>query len=340
MSDKDNKDVEEQKFIKYIIEFNFEIDGIVDKSDIVGAIFGQTEGIFGPSFDLREMAKTGKIGRITPTHMEVKDRKTVGILRISTTREIEAAALIAALVESVDQVGPYRAKFRFKQIIDVREEKIKDIEKRAAEILEKWKIKKIPQAEEILENLRRVLQEKQVRMITVGREKLAAGPGIENSDEIILVEGRADVVNLVRYGVYNVLSIGGGKIPEEIRDIVKGKKVIAFLDGDRGGALNLRKLIQTVKVDYVAVAPEGIAVRCRATDVGAVEASLEADTDGVAEHDLDAAAEVPRELQFAGETIRLQIGAADPEDNVGVNLGVGVEAPEHAHLPVVDLEAE
>ncbi len=257
MSDKDNKDVEEQKFIKYIIEFNFEIDGIVDKSDIVGAIFGQTEGIFGPSFDLREMAKTGKIGRITPTHMEVKDRKTVGILRISTTREIEAAALIAALVESVDQVGPYRAKFRFKQIIDVREEKIKNIEKRAAEILEKWKIKKIPQAEEILENLRRVLQEKQVRMITVGREKLAAGPGIENSDEIILVEGRADVVNLVRYGVYNVLSIGGGKIPEEIRDIVKGKKVIAFLDGDRGGALNLRKLIQTVKVDYVAVAPEG-----------------------------------------------------------------------------------
>ena len=247
----------EEKYIKYIITFTFEIEGIVEKSDIVGAIFGQTEGIFGPSFDLREMAKTGKIGRIVPLNLETRNRKTTGILKVTTTKEIEAAALIAALIESVDQVGPYKARFKFKQIIDAREEKIKDIEQRAAEILESWKIKKIPQAEEILETLRRKMQNRHVRMITVGKEKLAAGPGVEHANEIILVEGRADVITLVKYGINNVLSIGGGRIPEEIRNIVKGKKVTAFLDGDRGGALNLRKLMQTVKIDYVAIAPKG-----------------------------------------------------------------------------------
>ena len=247
----------EKEYIKYILEFEFEIDGVVEKSDIVGAIFGQTEGIFGPTFDLRELAKTGKIGRITPVHMEVKDRRTTGLLRITTTKEIEAAALIAALVESVDQVGPYRSRFKFRRIYDVREEKIKKIERRAMEILENWKINKIPKAEEILETLRKHVQNKHIMSIQIGKERLAAGPGVKDADEIILVEGRADVANLIKYGIDNVLSIGGGKIPEEITKIVRGKRVIAFLDGDRGGLLNLKKLLQTIKIDYVAMAPEG-----------------------------------------------------------------------------------
>jgi len=248
---------EEKEYIKYIIEFEFEIDGVVEKSDIVGAIFGQTEGIFGPTFDLRELAKAGKIGRITPVHMEVKDRRTVGILRLTTTKEIEAAALIAALVESVDQVGPYKAKFKFKRLYDVREEKIKRIVKRALDILESWRLSKVPKAEEILDTLRKHMQNKHIMSVKIGKEKLAAGPGIKEADEIILVEGRADVANLVKYGITNVLSIGGGRIPEEIVKLVKGKKVTAFLDGDRGGLLNLKKLLQTLRIDYVAMAPEG-----------------------------------------------------------------------------------
>jgi DNA primase len=252
-----NNEENSDKIIKYVLTFSFEIDGIVDKSDIIGAIFGQTEGIFGPSFDLREMARTGKIGRITPVNVEVKNRKTTGILKVTTGKEIESAALIAALIESVDQVGPYKARFKFKQIIDAREEKIRGIVRRALEILDNWRIKKIPQAEEILDNLRKRMLNKHIITVKAGAEKLAAGPGIYDADEIILVEGRADVANLVKYGVDNVLSIGGGIIPENIRELVKGKKVTAFLDGDRGGTLNLRKLMQTVKIDYVALAPQG-----------------------------------------------------------------------------------
>jgi len=258
LTSKNNENDEEKQHIKYILTFSFEIDGIVEKSDIVGAIFGQTEGIFGPSFDLREMAKTGKIGRITPINVVTKNRKTTGLLKVTTTKEIEAAALIAALIETVNQVGPYKAKFKFKQIIDAREEKIKEIEKRAMEILENWRIKKLPKAEEVLDSLRRKLQDKiHIKTVSVGGERLAAGPDIETSDEIILVEGRADVANLVKYGIKNVLSIGGGRIPPDINKIVKNKRVIAFLDGDRGGALNLKKLMQTVKIDFVATAPSG-----------------------------------------------------------------------------------
>ena len=253
-----NDSGDEDKHIKYILTFTFEIDGIVEKSDIVGAIFGQTEGIFGPSFDLREMAKTGKIGRIIPVNVSTKNRKTTGTLKVTTTKEIEAAALIAALIETVNQVGPYKATFKFKQIVDAREEKIKEIERRAMEILENWRIKKLPKAEEVLESLRRKLQDKiHIKTINIGGERLAAGPDIESSDEIILVEGRADVANLVKYGIKNVLSIGGGRIPADINKVVKNKKVVAFLDGDRGGALNLKKLMQTVKIDYVAIAPPG-----------------------------------------------------------------------------------
>ena len=49
---------------KYIINAQFEVDGVVEKPDVVGAIFGQTEGLLGEDLDLRELQKTGRIGRI------------------------------------------------------------------------------------------------------------------------------------------------------------------------------------------------------------------------------------------------------------------------------------
>ncbi len=243
---------------KYIIEFEFEIEGAVEERDIVGAIFSSTDYLLGPDFDMREMSNTGKIGRITIHNVVDKGRKMTGILHVATTKEIETVALIAALIETVDQVGPYRAKFRFRRIIDAREEKLKYIEKRAMEILEKWKMDKIPKAEEILRKLHEKAASKiAVKSIRAGNVTLTAGPEFETSDEVILVEGSADVAKLVKYGIKNVLSIGGGKIPEQLRDLLANKKVTAFLDGDRGGMMNLKKLINTIKVDYIAMAPKG-----------------------------------------------------------------------------------
>ncbi len=243
---------------KYIIEFDFEIDGTVELSDIVGAIFSSTDYLLGPDFDMREMSETGKISRIRLVNVETRGRKMIGTLQVPTTKEIEAVALIAALIETVEQVGPYKAKFKFKRIIDVREEKLRYIEKRAMEILEKWKFDKIPKADEILRKLHeKALGKVNLHNIKVGNTVLVAGPEFEKADEVILVEGRADVAKLVKFGIKNVLSIGGGKIPEELKNILENKRVVAFLDGDRGGFLNLKKLMNTIRVDYVAMAPKG-----------------------------------------------------------------------------------
>jgi len=255
MGDKNKND---RYYRKYIIEFEFEIEGTVEERDIVGAIFSSTDYLLGPDFDMREMSNTGKIGRITIHNVVDKGRKMTGILHVATTKEIETVALIAALIETVDQVGPYRAKFRFRRIIDAREEKLKYIERRAMEILEKWKMDKIPKAEEILRKLHEKAASKiALKSIRAGNVTLTAGPEFESSEEVILVEGSADVAKLVKYGIKNVLSIGGGKIPEQLRDLLANKRVIAFLDGDRGGMMNLKKLVNTIKVDYIAMAPKG-----------------------------------------------------------------------------------
>ena len=46
------------------MQANFEIEGVVEKPDVIGAVFGQTEGLFGPELELRELQKSGRIGRI------------------------------------------------------------------------------------------------------------------------------------------------------------------------------------------------------------------------------------------------------------------------------------
>ncbi|PCN51171.1 hypothetical protein B6U99_00030 [Candidatus Geothermarchaeota archaeon ex4572_27] len=244
----------ETRYTKYVLEFTLDVDGSVERSDIIGAIFGQTEGLFGPTFDLREMVKTGKIGRIE-VEIKSRDRKTTGIIRVPSALDMVATSLVAAMIESVDQVGPFPAVIKLKEIKDYREEKVKNIINRAKKILESWRIEKIPEVEEILKELESYVAPKQVKEI----DGITVGPKALTSDEVILVEGRADVINLVKYGIENVMSIGGGRIPPKLREILKGKKkIIAFLDGDRSGMLNLKKLANTIdRIDYVAFAPSG-----------------------------------------------------------------------------------
>ena len=50
--------------IKYSIIANFVAEGPFQKPDVIGALFGQTEGLLGSDMELRELQKEGKIGRI------------------------------------------------------------------------------------------------------------------------------------------------------------------------------------------------------------------------------------------------------------------------------------
>lgn len=239
---------------KYIIIANFEIEGVAEKSDIIGAIFGQTEGLLGDDLDLRELQKIGKLGRIDVDY-EIKEGKTYGSIIIPTNLDKPEVALISASLEIIDKVGPNSAKVKLREIKDAREEKRKKVIERAKEILKNWKEAREVNSEEIIKEIAESIKISQ--LIKYGEEKLTAGPDIDTSQEIIIVEGRADVINMLKHGYKNVIALNGAKIPQTIIKLSKNKKIIAFVDGDRAGDLILKELLQLVKVDYIARAPFG-----------------------------------------------------------------------------------
>ncbi|MHC1585951.1 MAG: DNA primase DnaG [Candidatus Hecatellaceae archaeon] len=239
---------------KYLIQARFEVNGVVEKPDVIGAIFGQTEGLFGPELDLRELQKNNRIGRIE-VELKTEHNKTVGTITVASSLNMAATALIAAAIESVDRIGPKEAKIWIERIDDIREAKRKSIVRRAKELIKKWSVETAPDTEGLI---REVLEAaKPHEIMNYGPEQLPAGPDVQSSPSIILVEGRADVHNLLRCGVRNVIAIGGAKVPETIVRLSKEKEVTVFLDGDRAGDLILKELMQTAKVDYVARAPPG-----------------------------------------------------------------------------------
>jgi len=245
--------------LKYLIRASFEVDGRVEKHDIIGAVFGQTEGLLGSEFNLEELQNKDKIGRV---HIDLKYQgtKTVGEMQIPSNLDRVETVILAAMIETVDKVGPYSARITVESIEDLRAEKLKWIVQRARELLQSVK----EQEPDIKEIVRQVSQkaEAQPRVIEYGEDRLPAGPEVEKSDTIIIVEGRADVINLGRYGYANTIAIGGAKerVPKTILDVAKGKKVILFVDGDRGGEMIMRTVLSQMHVDYVARAPKGMEV--------------------------------------------------------------------------------
>ncbi len=241
---------------KYIIEAKFTIKGVVEKSDIVGAIFGQTEGLL-LDLDLRDLQKSGRIGRIEVEN-ESKEGVSEGMIKIPSSLTRKETALLAATIETVSRVGPCEAEIKLIEIRDVRETKRKQIIERAAELLKEWDSKSL-ESSEIEEKIDTDIKIGEI--ISWGPDDLPAGPEIEMSPDIIIVEGRADVLNLLRIGVKNTVAAQGTQIPKSIIDLIENKSSItAFLDGDRGGTIILNELLQVAKLDYVARAPDGYEV--------------------------------------------------------------------------------
>ncbi|MEM3627221.1 MAG: DNA primase DnaG [Candidatus Bathyarchaeia archaeon] len=240
--------------IKYVIHAKFEIEGVVEKPDVIGAVFGQTEGLFGPELDLRELQKSGRVGRIE-IELHSKQDRTTGTITIPTSLDRVSTALIAASIESINRVGPCAAKVTLEKIEDVREARRKLIIDRAKEILHKWTIESMPSVDEVFREVAETL--KMAKVEKYGPDELSAGPEVDSSKEIIIVEGRADVINLMRCGMLNVIALEGAKVPETIKKLSREKVATAFLDGDRGGDLILKELLQVTDIKYVARAPRG-----------------------------------------------------------------------------------
>ncbi|MDH5686476.1 MAG: DNA primase DnaG [Candidatus Bathyarchaeota archaeon] len=243
--------------IKYVMSASFEVDGVVEKPDVIGAVFGQTEGLFGSELDLRELQKSGRIGRIK-IELESKQDKTTGKIIIPTSLDRVSTAIIAASIEAIDRIGPCSAIVNLEKIEDVRETKRKAIVERAKDILRKWNIETLPDADEVFKEVSKTLRA--ARAMKYGPENLSAGPEVGSSKEIVIVEGRADVIALLRSGIQNVIALEGAKVPTTIIKLTKEKEATAFLDGDHSGDLILKELQQVAKIKYVARAPRGMEV--------------------------------------------------------------------------------
>ncbi len=239
---------------KYVIHATFNANGVVEKPDVVGAIFGQTEGLLGPDLDLRELQRTGRIGRIEVT-LSSKAGKTEGTITIPSSLDKVETAILSASLETIEQVGPCESNVKISKIEDVRIAKRKKIVARAKDILSNIVEEITPDTIEITEEVDRTLRLSEIT--EYGPEKLPAGPHIDDSDAIIIVEGRADVLALLKHGIKNVIAVEGTNIPKTIIELTKKKTTTVFADGDRGGDLIIKELLQTGEIDFVSRAPNG-----------------------------------------------------------------------------------
>jgi len=242
---------------KYVIYADIHTDGVVEKPDVVGAIFGQTEGLLGDDLDLRELQKTGRIGRIE-VNISSKSGKSDGTVLISSSLDKIETSILAASLETIDRVGPCIASIVVTKIEDVRASKRRQIVDQAKHILLNKFDETLPESQELTESVKQAVRVDE--LVFYGKEKLPAGPNVQDSDAILIVEGRADVLNLLRHGIKNAIAVEGTNVPKPVVELSKKKTVTTFLDGDRGGELILKELLQIADVDYVAYAPEGKSV--------------------------------------------------------------------------------
>ena len=237
---------------KYLIKAYIKADGIIEKSDVVGAIFGQTEGLLGDELDLRELQRSARVGRIE-VELESKNGKSEGVITLPTSLDKVETVILAAAFESIDRVGPCKATISADQVEDVRVVRRKRVIERAKELLNKVMEEGKVEGASIADNVRQAVQVEEIS--NFGTDHCPAGPNIEKSDAIIIVEGRRDVLNLLKYGIKNVIAVGGTNIPKTVIGLTKERISTAFVDGDRGGELILKELLQTADIDFVARAP-------------------------------------------------------------------------------------
>jgi len=239
---------------KYIIHAEISIDGVVDRPDVIGAIFGQTEGLLGSDLELRELQRSGRIGRIE-VNIETKGGKSFGTIIIPSSLDKAETSIVAASLEIIQRIGPCNAKIKVKNIEDVRVSKRQFVVDRAKELLKNLIEAVMPDSQELADEVAYAVRVMEIR--EYGKERLPAGPAVDESDEIIVVEGRADVLNLLKHGFKNVIAMNGTNVPETIIELSKKKTMTAFVDGDRGGDLIIKELGSVAELDFVTKAPDG-----------------------------------------------------------------------------------
>ena len=245
---------EELTTTKYLIHAQINANGIVEKPDVVGAVFGQTEGLLSNDLDLRELQRTGRIGRIQ-VNIHSNSGRAKGEIVIPSSLDRVETAILAASLETINRVGPCEAEIHTTKVEDVRAVKREQVVNRAKEIYKNMVESVGPTSMRMIEEVREAMRVHEIS--EYGEDRLPAGPSIHTSDAIIVVEGRSDVLNLLKYGIKNTVAVEGVSVPRSIGELSKKRTTTAFVDGDRGGELILKELLQIGEVDYITRAPKG-----------------------------------------------------------------------------------
>ncbi len=239
---------------KYIINAVIEVEGVVDKPDVIGAIFGQTEGLLGIDLELRELQRSGRIGRIE-VNVDTKNGRSQGTIIIPSSLDQVETSLVGAALEIIQRIGPCNAKVKVKNIEDVRVSKRRFVLERAKVLLKTMQDQVLPDTRELADEVAQSMRTMEIK--EYGKDRLPAGPSIAESEEVILVEGRADVLTLLKHGFKNVIAMNGTSVPQTIKELSKQKEITVFVDGDRGGNLIIRGLLSVADIDFVTRAPDG-----------------------------------------------------------------------------------
>ena len=245
---------EELTTTKYLIHAQITANGIVEKPDVVGAVFGQTEGLLSNDLDLRELQRTGRIGRIQ-VNIHSNSGRAKGEIVIPSSLDRVETAILAASLETIHRVGPCEAEIQTLKVEDVRAVKREQVVNRAKEIYKNMVESVGPESMKMIEEVREAMRVHEIS--EYGEDRLPAGPSIHTSDAIIVVEGRSDVLNLLKYGIKNTVAVEGVSVPKSIGELSKKRTTTAFVDGDRGGELILKELLQIGDVDFITRAPKG-----------------------------------------------------------------------------------
>jgi DNA primase len=244
-----------QDTAKYLVHADITAEGVVERSDVVGAVFGQTEGLLGDELDLRELQDASKVGRID-VEINSQNGQSFGRITIATSLDQVETAILGAALETIDRVGPCRSTIEVRRIEDVRAAKRREVVERAKSLLGSAFDESMRSSRDLVEEVRESVRIEDITEY----EGFPAGPRVESSDAIIVVEGRADVLTLLQYGIKNAVAVEGTDVPDPIAALTNERTVTAFLDGDRGGKLIRKELAQVGDIDYVALALEGRSV--------------------------------------------------------------------------------
>ena len=239
---------------KYLIHADITADGVVERNDVVGAVFGQTEGLLGEDLDLRDLQESQKLGRID-VEITSEGGQSFGEITIASGLNRVETAILAAAFETIERVGPCRATVEVTDLEDVRSAKRREVVKRATQLLAEFDESSLS-SQDIVEEVREAVRVADITEF----HGFPAGPRVGESDAVIVVEGRADVLALLRCGVKNPIAVEGTDVPEKVAQLTCERTVTAFLDGDRGGGLILKELAQVGDIDHVALAPPGRSV--------------------------------------------------------------------------------